>query len=421
MPFKMGMVWAARHQTTTHKKGSRMVRTASIFSQILRLVDRIHFARLAREHQSNRYTKRFTAWDHFVAMVFCQLAQAKSLRETCDGLGSAVGKAVHLGIRNLAKKSTLAYANEHRGAALFRTLFFQLSTQLHRSGMGGRRTFRFPPQPRRHRDHPVPEPVPLGRVHPHQGRGEAAPAARPRRLHAVLSDAKTSEVSVARTLALPKGSIVVIDRGYVDYALWGRWTRDDGVYWVTRLKSNTPYRVLKTHPVPPRQADTILLDQTIQLTSTTAKHTCPYRLRRVVARDPKTGKTVVLLTNHEKLAAHTIGQIYRDRWQIELFFKALKQNLKVKTFLGTSENALAVQLWTALIAMLLVKYLQWRSQRNWSLSNLVALLRWNLFQYKDLYRWLEDPLEAPMGLPDHPQLALPGFQIGQLPTQGAAQ
>ncbi|MDF1553205.1 MAG: DUF4372 domain-containing protein, partial [Deferrisomatales bacterium] len=120
-----------------------MVRTASIFSQILRLVDRVHFTRLARQHQSNRYTKRFTAWDHFVAMVFCQLAQAKSLRETCDGLGSAVGKAVHLGVRNLAKKSTLAYANEHRSAALFRTLFFHLSTQLHRSGMGGRRKFRF--------------------------------------------------------------------------------------------------------------------------------------------------------------------------------------------------------------------------------------------------------------------------------------
>ncbi|MDF1552487.1 MAG: DUF4372 domain-containing protein, partial [Deferrisomatales bacterium] len=120
-----------------------MVRTASIFSQILRLVDRVHFTRLARQHQSNRYTKRFTAWDHFVTMVFCQLAQAKSLRETCDGLGSAVGKAAHLGIRNLAKKSTLAYANEHRCAVLFRTLFFQLSTQLHQSGMGGRRKFRF--------------------------------------------------------------------------------------------------------------------------------------------------------------------------------------------------------------------------------------------------------------------------------------
>ncbi len=101
------------------------------------------------------------------------------------------------------------------------------------------------------------------------------------------------------------------------------------------------------------------------------------------------------------MAADTISQIYRERWQIELFFKALKQNLKVKTFLGTSRNALEVQLWTALIAMLLVKYLQWRS-RGWSLSNLVALLRLNLFQHKDLWAWLDDPLGTPPGVPDHP-------------------
>ena len=347
-----------------------MVRTASILSQILRLVDRVHFSRLARQHQANRYTKLFTAWDHFVAMVLCQLAQAKSLQKTCDGLASAVGKAVHLGIRNLAKKSTLAYANEHRSAALFRTLFFHLSSQLHRSGMGARRKFRF------HHKLLSRDAIVVTLCLNLFPWAEYTRTKGGMKLHllldhdgywptyAVLSDAKASEVSVARTLALPKGPIVVIDPGYVDYALRGRWTSDDGAHFVTRLKSNTPYRVLQTHPVPPCQGDTILLDQTIQLTSATAKHTCPYRLRRVVALDPKTGKTVVLFTNHEKLAAHTIGQIYRERWQIELFFKALKQDFKVKTFLGTSENALDVQLWTVLIAMLLVKYLQWRSRRT---------------------------------------------------------
>ena len=213
----------------------------------------------------------------------------------------------------------------------------------------------------------------------------------------------------------------MIDRAYVDYALWGRWTRDDGVYFVTRMKSNMSYRVLEAHPVPSSKRGWILSDETIQLTGTKARALCPYRLRRVVARDPETGQTVVLLTNHERLAADTIGRIYRERWQIELFFKALKQNLKVKTFLGTTRNALATQLWTALIAMLLVKYLQWRARRGWSLSNLVALLRWNLFQYKDLWRWLEDPLETPPGLPDHPQLALPGLDPGQLPKARAEE
>ncbi|MFU8766044.1 MAG: transposase, partial [Haliea sp.] len=144
-----------------------------------------------------------------------------------------------------------------------------------------------------------------------------------------------------------------------------------------------------------------------------AQTSCPYRLRRVVVQDDETGQVLELVTNQEDWAADTIGQIYRERWQIELFFKALKQNLKVKTFLGTSRNALEVQLWTALIALLLVKYLQWRSRRGWSLSNLVALLRWNLFQHKDLWAWLDDPLGTPPGVPDHPQLMLPGFQFGQ--------
>lgn len=396
-----------------------MVRTASLFSQILRLVDRFEFARLARVHHANRFTKRFGAWDHFVAMVFGQMAQAKSLREVCDGLGSAVGKAVHLGVFNLAKKSTLAYANEHRPSTFFRALFFRLAGHLHRPGMGGRRRFRF-----HHRlltlDSTVitlclslfpwadytrtKGGVKLHLLLDHDGYWPT---------YALITEANASDLSVARTLALPKDSIVVFDRGYVDYELWGRWTRE-GVHFVTRCKANTPYRILERRAIAPSKSERVLVDETILLRSVTARRRCPYRLRRIVVRDDETAVSVELLTNHETLAADTVGQIYRERWQIELFFKALKQNLKVKTFLGTSRNALEVQLWTALIALLLVKYLQWRSRRGWSLSNLVALLRWNLFQHKDLWRWLDDPLGTPPGLPDHPQLALPGLGIGQL-------
>lgn len=230
--------------------------------------------------------------------------------------------------------------------------------------------------------------------------------------YAHLTQAKCHDVHFARTLALPKGSVVVMDRGYVDYELWGRWTRE-GIVFVTRLKRNAPYRVVETRKVPPTKADRIVSDEVIELTNPRAQTSCPYRLRRVVVRGDETGQVLELVTNQEDWAADTIGQIYRERWQIELFFKALKQNLKVKTFLGTSRNALEVQLWTALIALLLVKYLQWRSRRGWSLSNLVALLRWNLFQHKDLWAWLDDPLGTPPGVPDHPQLMLPGFQFGQ--------
>lgn len=422
VPSEVGMVEAATLTTNTHQEGSGMVRTASLFGQILGLVDRLDFLRLTRLHHANRYTKRFTAWDHFVAMLFGQFAQAGSLQEICDGLRSVVGKAMHLGVRNLAKKSTLAYANEHRPAALFRDLFFHLSGQLGaRAGrLGSGHKFRF------HNRLVSLDATVITLCLSLFPWAEYTRTKGGVKLHALLdhdgywptyahiTTAKASDLAVARTLALPAGSIVVMDRGYLDYELWGRWTRE-GVHFVTRLKANLRYQVLEEHTIPPSKRARILRDETIQLNSARARQRCPYRLRRVVVWDEANQREVVLVTNHERFAADTIGQIYRDRWQIELFFKALKQRLKVKTFLGTSRNALEIQLWTALIAMLLVKFLQWCSRRGWSLARLVALLQKNLFQYKPLWAWLDDPFETPPGIPDHPQLHLPGFGFGQLP------
>lgn len=147
----------------------------------------------------------------------------------------------------------------------------------------------------------------------------------------------------------------------------------------------------------------ILADQIIVLAD---YDKCPHQLRRVVVWDSEHERQIVLLTNHLTFGATTISAIYKDRWQIELFFKALKQNLKVKTFVGTSENALYIQIWTALIAMLLIKYLQFMSKIAWSLSNLVAFLRWNLFTYLDLWHWINDPFEIPPIEPGPIQQAL---------------
>ena len=151
--------------------------------------------------------------------------------------------------------------------------------------------------------------------------------------------------------------------------------------------------MVERRPVPERSD--VVRDEVIRLTGADAPSKCPHSLRRVEVDDPDTKMRLVFLTNHLKFGATTIAAIYKDRWQIELFFKALKQNLKVKTFVGTSANALKLQLWTALIAMLLLKYMQLRAQFAWSLSNLVALLRMNLFTHRDLWAWLEQPFEGP--------------------------
>jgi len=151
--------------------------------------------------------------------------------------------------------------------------------------------------------------------------------------------------------------------------------------------------VVEAHAPPQNRG--ILCDQTIRLTGLGAQEKCPHLLRRVEAVREDTGETLVFLTNHHKLGASTIAAIYKDRWSIELFFKALKQNLKIKTFVGTSPNAVKTQIWCALISMLLLRYLQLRSRFGWSLSNLVALLRMNLFTHRDLEAWLNEPFGVP--------------------------
>ena len=186
-------------------------------------------------------------------------------------------------------------------------------------------------------------------------------------------------------------------------AILSRWT-EQGVFFVTRQKGNAVYRVVEEREAP--QNSNVVKDQVIEFTGYQAKKDCLHRLRRVEVRDEENDRTIVILTNHLKFGATTVSAIYKDRWQIEIFFKAIKQNLKIKTFVGTSKNALLVQIWTALIAVLLLKYLKLKSSLNWSLSNLIAMLRYNLFTYRDLWLWLNDPFGTPAIVPQEEQLML---------------
>lgn len=383
-----------------------MVRTASLFSQLLDLFPRNQFQHSVKAHRAERYSKGFTCWEQFVAMLFCQLAQAHSLREICDGLSCCLGKLIHVGVREAPKRSTLSYANKHRPWQLYERVFYQLleKCRLDLSGAlaASRRKFRF-----RNKllslDASVIDlcvslfdwakfrqtkgAVKLHLLLDHEG---YLP------VFAQITPGEVHEVNVAQQLHFPAGSIVVVDRGFTDYSLFGRWS-EEGVYFVTRQKANAVYEVVEKRKIPRKGG--ILSDEIIRFTGWQAKRDCPHRLRRVTYHHSASDKTLTFLTNHLHFGPTTIARIYKDRWQIELFFKALKQNLKIKTFVGTSANALKIQIWTALIAMLLLKYLQLRSRLNWALSNLVALLRWNLFTYRDLWTWVDNPFNTP---PQHP-------------------
>jgi Transposase DDE domain/Domain of unknown function (DUF4372) len=377
-----------------------VTQVCSVFSQLLQLFSRGEFARSVKQHSAERHAKGFTCWGQFVAMLFCQVAQLKSLREVCMGLASCEAPLKHLGLNETPKKSTLAYANEKRPWELYQTVFGQLLEKCHAevSARGGRRKFRFKNKlvsldgsiidlsasmfdwAKYKRTKGA---IKLHLLLDHNG---YLPS------FAVVTEGKHSEVAVARSLRLEPGTILVIDRGYNDYEWFAEMSRE-GVFFVTRMKSHTVYQVEEECEIPVK--GNVLRDQIISLPALSKAGEEAVLFRRVEYWNEEKREILVFFTNLLHLAAATIAAIYKERWQVELFFKALKQTLKVKTFLGTSANAVKTQIWTALIAMLILKYLQMKSTFGWSLSNLAALLRQQLFIFRDLWAWLNSPWEGP--------------------------
>ena len=384
-----------------------MKASCSMFSQILKLFPRTDFERLVKETKAEHRSKGLSSWSQFVAMLFCQLGRAHSLREIEGGLKRCEGKLAHLGIEAPAR-SSLSYANAHRPWELFEKVFHGLFGIVAAKAVG-KKKFRF-----KNKLVSIDSTV----IDLCLSMYDWAKFRRTKgalKLHLVLdhdgylpcfglvTDGSVADVKAAWQIAFAPGTIVVDDRGYNDYRLFADWT-DSGVFFVTRMKENAQFEVVKEHKPP--QNRNILKDQTIRLTGTGAQGKCPHLLRRVEVVREDTGDILVFLTNHHGLGASTIAAIYKDRWQIELFFKALKQNLKIKTFVGTSANAVKTQIWTALISMLLLRYLQMSSRFGWSLANLVALLRMNLFTHRDLMAWLDQPFATPPNPQDNPQASL---------------
>jgi hypothetical protein len=373
-----------------------MIKFHSIFCQMLNLFSRYEFQKAVQEHDGERHARGITCWDQFVAMLFCHLAKAKSLREIIGGMASQGTLLYHLGTK-LMKRSSLAYANAHRPWPIYQTVFYQLLAKCRPLQQGHK--FRFKnkllsidasvidlcasifdwAQFRRTKGA-----VKLHLALDHDGHLPS---------YAHITTGKIHEVRIARKLKWPAGTILTFDRAFIDFAWFAALIRH-GVWFVTRAKENLAYHVVETL-LPPLNRN-ILADEIIELTGFYSAQKNPYYLRRIEAIDPQTKESIVLLTNHLRFGASTISAIYKDRWQIEILFRNLKQHLRIKTFVGTSANALHTQIWTALITYLLLWYLKMKSRFNWSMSNLVALLRMNLFSRKDLWAWLNDPFPQPI-------------------------
>jgi len=357
----------------------------TVFAQMLQLIPRYRFEKAVKDYKTEHASKGLSSWEHFSAMLFAQLSGQRGLRGIESGLACQRQAAYHLGIKRPVKRSSLSYANNKRSCVLFESVFHMMLERLvdHQPGHGFR--FKnplysvdattidlclklFPWADFRKAKAGIKLTVKMD----HRGNI-------PRFL--VLHNAAQHEVKVVRKVPFEKDDVVVFDRGFTDYKAFASLDRE-GIYFVTRQKSNADYRIVKRAQV--RRSQGILSDQLIEFQGFYSKKNCPLRLRRIVVQDEKTKKKIAILTNQFNWSAKTIAEVYRDRWQIELFFKAIKQFLKIKRFFGTSRNAVLIQIWTAMIAYLLMSYLKFVTKTVWRFAHLVAVLPTILFQKRDL-------------------------------------
>jgi hypothetical protein len=346
-------------------------------------------------------------------MLFCQLGRAHSLREICDGLAGCEGKLKHLGVSEPPKRSTMSYANKHRSWELYRTVFGQLLSKCESvvaGKSGGEKKFKFKNKLVSLDSSTITLSLSLYNwAHYQRAKGAV-------KLHmlldhdgylpkyAIITDGKKGDIKIGKLFEFEKGTVVVMDRGYNDYD-WFTQLSEKGVFFVTRLKDNALYTEV-TEEARAAEGDKILLDRIITFDNQEADANGEKpKFRMVKAWIDGEHGAFTFVTNNMEFDARTIADIYKDRWAIEAFFKAIKQNLKIKSFLGTSENAVQTQIWTALIAILILRYLQLLSTVKWSLSNLVAMLRQQLLVYRDLLAWLNKPKEGPPQLADIKQLS----------------
>lgn len=356
-----------------------MAHCNTIFHQMLKLIPRHHFGKLETEHGTGRKARSFTRWSQLVHLLSMQLTARVSLRDGVSSLKARIKSLYHLGVKPVAR-STFADANHQRPASFFEALFGLMYRRC--QPLAPKHKFRFKNKLfsldatvvslcltlfpwaafRRTKGG-----IKLHTLLDHDGYLPAFVA---------VSPAREPDIKKARSLSLPKGSIVVEDLGYTDYAWYAQLTAQK-IFFVTRQKRNARYEVLEHRKVNQNQG--LLSDQTIRLTGAKAQE-CPIPLRRIAYRDATTGRRYVFLTNHFKLAAKTIADIYKERWQIEIFFRFIKQNLKIKAFIGNSENAVLTQIYAALIVYLLLCYLKFLCNLTITLQNCIRILQLNLFR-----------------------------------------
>lgn len=362
-----------------------MRKLETIFGELLKLVPRYQFEKAVKQYQGDRYVKSYTTWQQYITILFSQIKQKDSIRDIITGIGAYEARWYHLGLSGV-HRSTFSDANNKRDFQIFETLFYHLLSRCKDLTPKHRFKFNNPlysidasvidlclsvfPWAKFRRTKGA---IKMHCLYDHSG---ALPS------FLTITDGKKHDVTVAKAVTFPLSpdSIVSIDRAYIDYK-WLNSLNESGIWFVTRAKSNIDYIVTGQHPISGKG---VRKDQAILLTGSRTKTYYQNELRIIEFSDEKTDKNLTFLTNNMKLAASTIAAIYKSRWQIELFFKWIKQNLKIKSFLGTSKNAVLTQIWVAMSYYLLLTYIKYQTKYAHSLLTLSRLIRETLFERKNL-------------------------------------
>jgi len=375
----------------------------TLFSQIISKLDRIKFNKLVKEKQTDKHEKGYNSWTHLVAMLFCQFAKSQSVRDISNGLRSATGNLNHLGIQRAPSKSTISYQNKNRNWELFKEYYYQLLGSL--GQQAGFKQVKFKIKSKIFLLDSTTISLCLSLFD--WAKYKTAKGAV--KMHTLLdfdgnlpayiniTDGKTADNKGAYDIPLLKGSVIVADRFYNDFPLLNIWDSNK-VFFVIRHKENLQFTSVKENELPENRHEHILKDEIIELSNDSSKAKYSKHLRRVSIWDQENQQVIELITNQMKWTANTIGELYRSRWQVEIFFRDIKQLLHIKSFIGTSENAVMIQIWTALITILVLKALKAMAKFNWHLSNLIAFIRLNIFVKIDLETWLNRPFEDDTGV-----------------------
>lgn len=368
----------------------------TLFSQIISKLDRPKFKSLVKSHQTDKHQKGYNSWSHLVTMLFCQFAKSQSLRDISNGLRSATGNLNHLAMNKAPSKSTVGYQNKNRSWELFRDYYYVLLKSLGQQAHMKRTKFKIKSKIFLLDATTISLCLSLFDWAKYKTKKGAV------KMHTLLdydghlpayvniTDGKTADNKGAYDVPLLKGSVIVADRFYNDFSLLNVW-ESNGVYFVVRHKDNIKFKTIKELELPENRHQHLLKDELILLTGNKTKEKYPKNLRRVALWDEENQQTIEVITNQMSWTANTITELYKARWEVEIFFRDIKQQLHIKSFIGTCQNAVMIQIWTALITILILKALKTQAKHAWYLSNLVAFIRLNLFVKVELHKWLDNP------------------------------